>query len=189
LISALKEAMSRDAHDYVCRKLSMIGTAASVPALAALLSNTDRSHMARYALQRIHVPEAGDALRTALSQLNGNLKIGVISSLGARGGAKSVAPLAALLNDGDATIARAAALALGAIGTAESAAALKSVHQASSNRQDVIDALLSCAEALLAHGKKADSNSIYISLSGDQHSRLVRLAATRGMLACAGKQA
>src|SRR4029079_16929930 len=83
LIAALKEAMSRDAHDYVCRKLSIIGTAASVPALAALLSHADRSHMARYALQRIHAPEAGDALRKALSQLNGNLKIGVIGSLGA----------------------------------------------------------------------------------------------------------
>jgi hypothetical protein len=56
------------------------------------------------------------------------------------------------------------------------------------NKQAVIDALLTCAEALLGRNKKGDAISIYNSLSGEQQRRLVRLAATRGLLACAGKR-
>ena len=68
-----------------------IGTAESVPALAALLPDKDLSHMARYALERIPAPEAGAALRDALPKLSGALKVGVIGSLGVRRDAASVA--------------------------------------------------------------------------------------------------
>ncbi len=37
----------------------VIGTAESVPALAALLPDKDLSHMARYALERIPAPGSG----------------------------------------------------------------------------------------------------------------------------------
>lgn len=190
LISALEaKNLSRDAHDYVCRKLSQVGTAASVPALASHLNDAERAHMSRFALQRINDPAAGTALLDALSKLSGNLKIGVIASLGARGDAAAVAPLGKLLSDSDASIARAAALALGAIGNAESAAVLKSSLGKSSNQQDVIDALLCTAESLLAQGKGAGAIEIYKSLSDDKQPRLVRLAATRGILACEAAQA
>ena len=66
LIAALNGELSRDAHDYVCRKLAIVGTAAAVPALAGLLGNKATSHMARFALERITAPEAGHALRDAL---------------------------------------------------------------------------------------------------------------------------
>ncbi len=82
LLAALNSDISRDAKDYVCRKLTIVGTAASVPALAGLLGDKDHSHMARFALERIPAPEAAQALRDALAKLSGNLKIGVISSLG-----------------------------------------------------------------------------------------------------------
>src|SRR5438552_3307927 len=83
LIAALKTEISRDAKDYVCRKLMVVGTSACVPALAALLSEKDYSHMARFALERIQAPEAAAALRDALPKLAGALKAGVIGSLGA----------------------------------------------------------------------------------------------------------
>jgi HEAT repeat protein len=188
LIALLKQNISRDAEDYICRKLSTIGTAAAVPTLAGLLGSQHDSHMARYALQRITDPEAAGALRHALDKVGGPLKIGVISSLGARRDAESVAPLGSLLQDDDPAIARAAALALGAIGNASSVAALQAaLRSATANKETVIDALLSCAESLLRGNNQADAASIYKSLSGDQ-SRLVRLAATRGLLACAAKQ-
>src|ERR1700722_12620886 len=81
LIAALKGNLSRDAHDYVCRKLTLVGTVMCVPVLAGLLGNKATAHMARYALERIQAPEAGQALLEALGSLNGNLKIGVITSL------------------------------------------------------------------------------------------------------------
>lgn len=189
LIAALKGNLSRDAHDYVCRKLAIVGTAASVPALAPLLGNKATSHMARYALERIKAAEAAQALRTALATTQGNLKIGVISSLGARRDTEAVAALGNLLRDGDPALARAAALSLGAIGNTESATALQSAfHAGAGDKQALLDGLLACAEALLARDQKTEALSIYNSLLGGGHERLVRLAATRGVLACAARQ-
>jgi HEAT repeat protein len=188
LITALKGDLSRDGHGYVCRKLTIVGTAACVPALAGQLGNKDQSHMARYALERINAPEAGAALRESLGTVNGNQKIGVISSLGSRRETTAVAPLGKLLRADDPAIARAAALALGSIATAEAAAALQAaLPTANGDRQFVIDALLSCAEALLRSDKPAEATALYSSLSGEQQPRLVRLAATRGLLACGRK--
>ena len=115
LAAVLKTDVPRDAKDFVCRKLMVIGTAASVPALAELLPDKDLSHMARYALERIPAPEAAQALRDALPKIDNALKMGVIGSLGVRQDAASVPALVALLGDADATVARSAALALGAI--------------------------------------------------------------------------
>jgi|HubBroStandDraft_6_1064221.scaffolds.fasta_scaffold82070_2 hypothetical protein len=186
LIAVLNGQLSRDAHDYVCRKLAIVGTAAAVPTLAGLLGNESTSHMARYALERMKAAEAGQALRAAVLTVGGKMKIGVISSVGARRDAEAVGTLASLLGDQNPAVARAAALALGTIGTTEAASALQSAHLGRvGDKQAQIDALLSCAESLLRHGKQADAQGIYMSLSGDEHARLVRLAATRGLLACA----
>jgi hypothetical protein len=187
LAAVLATDCPRDAKDYVCRKLMLVGSAASVAALSALLAQEENSHMARYALERIEAPEAGAALRAALGQLNGVLKIGVISSIGDRGDAESVADLAALLGDSDAQVARAAALALGAIRSPEAAKALAKAKPADAVKPAVTDASLACAEALLASGKKGEALMIYKSYAGENQPKQVRLAATRGMLACAGK--
>ncbi len=190
LLAALKSEISRDAQDYLCRKLAVIGTAASVPTLAGLLLSEKNSHMARFALERIPAPEAAQALREALGRVNGNLKIGVISSLGGRRDGAAVGALAGLLRESDGAIARAAALALGAIGSVESAAALTAfLATPGGDKRHAVDALLACGEALLAANRKADALSIYNSLAGEKQARLVRLAATRGILSCSGRQA
>jgi hypothetical protein len=187
LAAVLGTNASRDAKDYVCRKLMIIGTAASVPALAPLLSRQDNSHMARFALERIPAPEAASALRDALPKVDGALRIGVIGSLGVRRDEASVPALAALLEADDAAVARAAACALGDIGSAEAAKRLSAAKPSATEVQrSVIDASLACAEKLLAEGHKAEALAIYKSMVGDQLPKHVRLAATRGMLACAG---
>ena len=188
LLDALKSDISRDAKDYVCRKLTMVGTAASVPTLAGLLADEKLAHMARFALERIEAPQAGQALRDALMTLNGPQKIGVISSLGSRRDAEAVQALGGLLKDSDAAVARAAAIALGSIGSGEAAKALQSRTPEEPARAAAVDAQLRCAEALLVDNKKADALAIYKSLAGEQQPKLVRLAATRGILACAGKK-
>jgi HEAT repeat protein len=188
LAAVLPSDVSRDAKDYVCRKLMLIGSAACVPTLAKLLAEPDHSHMARFALERIPASEAAQALRDALPQLSGALKIGVISSLGARRDAASAAALAALLADADATIARSAADALGDIRTAEAAKALTAARPAGAEvKVAAVDARLAVAEQLLADGQKAEALTIYKSLFGHDQPKHVRLAATRGMLACAAK--
>jgi HEAT repeat protein len=190
LIAALQGHLSRDAHDYVCRKLAMVGSAAAVPALAAQLANKATSHMARYALERIPAPEAGAALLQALGTVNGNLKIGVISSLAARGEVAAVVPLDRLLRSDDRALALAAALAVGAIGSVQSVSVLQSaLRTGTGDQKAVIDALLHCAESLLAQNRQLDAMSVYNSLAEDGRDRLVRLAATRGLLVCAAKRA
>lgn len=181
---------SRAAKEYACRKLALIGTAASVPVLAPLLVDPAESHMARFALERIPSPAAGDALRTALGAAKGDLAIGMISSLANRRDVASVKPLAALLGSEPQTAAAAAA-ALGRIATPEAAAALAAAKPAADPVADaVIDARLACADALLAAGDRAAAKAIYEALAATgappktPRTRAVRVAAKSGLLAC-----
>lgn len=185
--AALDTEISLAAKQFCCRKLMQIGTAASVPTLAKLLPSEELSHSARYALERIPADEAANALRDALPKLKGELKVGVISSLGVRQDASSVSPLGALVGDGDVAVARAAATALGAIRSADSAKALSASKPADKAKSAVVDAKLACAESLLADGKKGEALLLYKSCATGKPPKHVKLAATRGMLACAGK--
>ena len=189
LAAVLGTGASRAAKDYVCRKLMIVGTAASVPALAALVTDKELSHIARVALERIPAPEAGKALRDALDATRGAQKAGVIGSLGARRDTECIAALATLVADTDPAIASAAATALGDIGTPEAAQALAGAKPASDAvKAKANDGCLACAERLLAAGKKAEAKTIYASLLSGNPSKNVRLAATRGLLLASGKK-
>jgi HEAT repeat protein len=148
-----------------------------------LLTDEKLSHMARYALERMPCECGVDAMRDALGKVKGNLKIGVINSLGVRRDAKATGALVGLLKDSDKGIANAAAAALGKIGSPEAAKALSGLPES----LPVADALLACAEQLLADGKKIDALTIYKTLLKSEIKH-VKLAATRGMLAAAGQK-
>jgi HEAT repeat protein len=190
LAAVLAMKVPHAATDYVCRKLMLIGSAACVPALAELLSNKDLSHLARYALERIPGSEASAALRKALGSVKTPLDIGMISSLSARGDSESVSKLGELVGGSDAAVAKAAADALGIIGSGDAAAALaKADAKDTEVKIAVTDAKLSCAENLVAAGKKGEALKLYKSLSGDDQPKHVALAAKRGVLACLGSKA
>lgn len=186
--AVLSSSASRAAKDYACRKLSIIGTAASVPVAAALLSDADNSHMARYALQRIGGPEARSALRRALETVKGDLAIGMISSLADLADAGSVPQLAKLLT-ADGPLALAAARALGRIPTSESAAALAGAKVGGEVGRAVKDAQLSIAESRLSAADRAGALALYEAVSKEvgevpagHRDREVRVAAIRGMV-------
>lgn len=190
LLAVLKEPVSRDAQDYICRKLATIGSSASVPALSVLLVKPENSHMARFALQQISAPEAAKALRESITKVDGKTRIGIVTSVGARKDADAVKEVAAQLKEKDPALVKAAAVALGSIATPEAVSSLQSeLGAAGGNSSSIIDALLHCAETFLASKKMSDAHAIYQALNQQNQSRLVRLAATRGMLACASKQA
>lgn len=187
LIEVLKSDATVDAKGYACRKLLIVGTAESAEPLAKLLTDKDLSHMARFALEGIPAPKAGQVLRDALAKTSGPLKVGVISSLGGRGDTESVEALGKLLGDSDAMVAKAAAKALGAIRGADAAKALADAKSDNAEVSPYItDARLACAEALLADGKKAEAMTIYKSLGGEGQPKHVQLAAKRGLLAAVG---
>jgi len=185
LVAALQTDLSLDAQQYVCRKLMVVGTAASVPVLSGLLPDEKLSHMARFALERIPASEAASALRDSLPKLSGALKVGVIGSLGTRQDVASVPALAELLSDDDVSVARSAAFALGVIRTPEAAKALAQSKPAGEVKSAVTDASLACAESLLSAGKNGEALAIYKGLVASDPPKHVKLAATRGMLACA----
>ncbi len=180
---------SRAAKDYACRALMLIGTAASVPALAARLLDADESHMARFALERMPCPEAGGALAAALGSARGDIAIGIVSSLAARRDAACVPALRGLLS-GEPRLAAAAAAALGAIHTPEARAALAAADPFAGDGVGpaVVDARLAAAEAVLASGDRAAALADYTGLAaaakGRPAAKSVELAATRGILAC-----
>jgi len=183
LLAVLQSNAPRDAKDYVCRQLRTMGTAASVAVLEQLLADAELSHMARYALERIPEPQAGQALERQLRKLSGNLKIGVISSIGTRGQA-AAALLRPLLKDSDDAVARAAAVALGCIGSVEADKALASAKPRPALVPVFADASMSCAEKLLAAGHTREAKAAYERLLKNKPSELVRQAAERGLKAC-----
>ncbi len=187
LLAVLQSNAPRDAKDYVCRQLRTMGTAACVPVLEKLLADAELSHMARYALERIPDPKAGQALERQLRKVGGKLKVGVISSLGTRGQegtSKPVGSLRSLLKDPDDAVARAAAVALGRIGSVDANKALASAAPRPALVPVFADASLSCAEKLLAAGRAKDAKATYERLLKNKPSELVREAAERGLTAC-----
>ena len=181
LIGILTSNATRNGKDYVCRKLKIIGTDASVPTLASMLGDDNHSHMARFALQSIPGAAASNALIDAVTNtaIPDELKVGVIGSLGARGDDAAVGPLGKLLSSDNEQVANAAANALGAIRTSDAAKVLVSAQP----NDAVMNATLCCAEGMLESGDKAGAKAIYQRLMSSE-TKQVKLAATRGLLAC-----
>lgn len=187
LLDILHDDIPRAAKDYVFRRLRAIGTAASAAPLAAMLHDEEYAHLARYALESNPTSEAGTALRNALPKLSGTLKVGVISSLGVRQDDAATTQLAQLLSDADDGVAIAAAHALGAIRSPAATKALNSADPTDAAKPASMDAAFACAEELLANGNKIGALAVYKRLAKGNPPKHIRLAATRGMLACAGK--
>lgn len=181
------DASRKDKAD-ACRQLAVVGTKAAIPTLAALLSDEELSHNARYALEPIPDPAVDVAFRKALGTLKGKLLVGVIGSVGVRRDAQAVDALAALLTDSDPVVARAAARALGSIGNAPAAAALQEqVGRTSGVTQlHVCEGLFRCAEALAAEGDRKQAVAIYDKLRGLDAPHQVRAGALRGALLTRG---
>lgn len=181
-------AATSAAKDFACRRLAIIGSAASVPALARLLGDEQFSNLACFALEGIPDPAAQDALCQALGSLEGEQRTGVIQSLGNRRTQNAVPDLARLLTGGDAAARRASAVALGKIGGPAAAEALTAAlaNAASVDRATLADSCLMCAEQFRTAGRKAEALALYQRLRAPEMPRTTQLAATRGMLLVRG---
>ena len=125
LIGILRSDAPADEKAITCKRLAVYGGDDAVPVLAPLLEDPRLASWARVALEAIPGPAADAALRTAVPKLQGRLLVGTINSIGVRRDAKAVGELTGKLKDSDADVASAAAVALGRIGGAEAATALK----------------------------------------------------------------
>lgn len=189
LLAVLRSDATLQEKSAACRQLARVATKEAVPTLAVLLGDEKLSHMARYALEGIRDPSVDDALRDALGKVQGQPRLGVIGSLGARRDAKAVNALAGLLKE--TSTAQAAARALGNIGTPEAAKALEDAlpDAKGGNQTAICEGLLRCAEALAADGASAASQAIYDRLRGlaDAPPQVCG-AALRGAILARGKE-
>lgn len=185
LVAVLESDAKRAAKQFVCRKLSVIGSEDTVKALAAYLTDEELSHMARYALERMPYPSADKALRDALPKASGQVKVGIINSLGEKGDDQATELLTPLLKDSDPQVAAAAAAALGKIATPRAAIALTGYRKdaPAELRQIVTDACLDVAERLVAADQKEAAARIYEMLDAPSEPPRVRLAAFQGLVA------
>ncbi len=184
----LKSDATYAAKDFVCRQLSVVGTEASVPALAPMLTDAKYSDMVRYALQRIDGAAVNEALRESLPKATGKAKVGIINTLGVRGCTKAVPALAGLMGDANETTAIAAAAALGNIADPCATAALAKAKDkaAGALRLQVLDSYLRCADRLAAKGQKDAASVIYKQLNAPSEPLPVRTAAVCGVIMTAG---
>jgi HEAT repeat protein len=182
LVGYLGASYSYVARSFVCRQLALIGTPASVRALAPLVLEEELSVHARNALERIPGAESEKALRDALGQAKGRTRIGVINSVAARRDAASTPVLIKILGE-DPESAAAAAQALGEIGTPEAAKALAAARGKGPApvQQALVDGTLICAERLVAAGQRSQAITLLEGLTEASQPEHVRMAAKRAL--------
>ena len=183
-INVLQSQSPPQDKDAACAWLKRHGTAKSVPALAALLTDEPLSHSARYALESMPGPEAEQALIAALAQTSGLVKAGIVNSLGVRREPAAVAELAKLLADPDVQVASASAAALGEIAAPDALKALEDrLDTAIGSAQNaVVDGCLRGAHHLLVTGDHPKAFSIYQEIYRRQTKVFFHVAAFRGMV-------
>ena len=191
LIGVLQSDHSPAEKDAACARLKRIGTAQSVPALAALLTDEQLSHSARYALESMPSAKAGQALVDALGKTSEMTEVGLINSLGYRRETRAVPALAKLLTDHDAQVSAAAATALGQIGGSKALKALQAAtaSSAGSVHDALVDACLRCANRLLASDSHWKARPVFQQLYDTEKKDSVRTAAFRGMVQASGNGA
>jgi HEAT repeat protein/type 1 glutamine amidotransferase len=169
---------------FICQRLSIIGTEKSVPTLAAMLTKPETSDMARYALERIPAEAVDKALVSALGKTSGRMRVGIINSLGERRTREAVFSLSRLLGGADKETVRAAATALGKIGGPPAAKELgRALKQASGDlRVALADAYLMCADGFMASDHRGAAKTIYKELYEASGLGSVRSAALKGVV-------
>ncbi len=196
LIETLQGNASFQEKDKVCRELQIIGTQASVPALAALLTDAKLSHIARCALEPMPYPEVTQALRDALPKTSGEIRNGLVNTLGIRGDKEAVGDLVVLLDSllkepveryMERSVLEAFEAVVTALGRIASPDAVQALDLFRSNCPECLypvagEASLILAERLLRQGKSAEAASVYEALRDKKWSSPVRLGAFSGLL-------
>jgi len=175
----------------VCRHLREIGTSVSVPVLEKMLLNQETSDIARYALEKIPGTSVDRALIQGIDRSEGQVRIGIISSLGQRENSESVPVLEKLLYDSDVSATVSSAKALGNIGTPEASAALtKALGKTSGELQSQIaSSLLKCAEQYHARGDRKTAVKLCDKVLSQKLTTPIHQAAVKCKIAASGNEA
>ena len=170
------------AKQFLCKELSIMGTAAAAPILGKMLYTPQTADIARYALERIPGREVDAVLLKAAGKTRGLVQIGVINTVGERRIDGSEKLLGKLLKSKEPQIAAAAAAALGKLGNTTSAQLLAKALDNSPVRSSVVDAYLYNADLLLKSGNKAEAETAFRLMFAAQEALPTRAAALTGLV-------
>ena len=166
-------------------KIGDIAGVDAVQPLAGYLSDKKWGHYSRFALQKMEGQEVADALLQSLDALEGNLKLGVIDTIGRRRDPIAITRLAKLLKDPDAKVAAAAAVALGGIGTTEAAATLTealSFEKDTHRRESLASSLLLVGQRLAKTGNAQAAIRLFDHLRDAELAKTYRIGATQSAI-------
>ncbi len=180
-------AATGDCKDWACRQLRQAGSERAAEVLAPFLADRNLNTVARLALQSIPGAKVDQVLRNALPNLQGDLKAGVMITLGVRGDRRAVPLLTPLASDLDESVAEAALFALGHIGGGEALRALEAARVPEKLKRYRFHAILLCAERLAGEGKATEAEAVYQSVYKRTADGVIRIGALRGILLC-GKE-
>jgi len=178
LTALLKTDATFDCKQFVCQKLSEIGTERSVPVLAKLLRDKKLFNTARFALERIDSPQVDPVFRAALAEFSGDAKIGIINSMGTCRDRGAIPDLAKLASGKDSQLASAAISALGNISGPEAAKALAGLTVPDGLKTLKADALVRCADRM----EPGAASAIYRQLVTVGNPTAIRIAALEGVV-------
>jgi HEAT repeat protein len=184
LIAVLRSDAPAADKALACKHLAIYGSSEAVPDLARLLTDESLASWSRIALEVIPGPEADEAMRKAMDSVHGRLLVGVINSIGVRRDAGAVNSLIGRLQDPDAEIASAAAVALGRIGDSAAAQTLRQalVDSPAEVRSAVAEGCVLCAERCLSEGNAIKAAEIYDDVRKADVPRQRTLEAARGAI-------
>ncbi|MGI9427611.1 MAG: HEAT repeat domain-containing protein [Bythopirellula sp.] len=184
LIAVLRSDAAPADKAVACKKLAIDGSSSAVHDLSDLLSDPQLSSWARIALEAIPGKDADEALRDAAESLDGILLVGVINSIGVRQDAEAVDALTTRLQEKNAQVASAAAVALGRIGNSAATQALRQALATAPAdvRSAVAEGFVLCAEREHAAGKSEAATEIYDTIRNADVPKQRIIEATRGAI-------
>ena len=170
------------------QQLALVATPEAIPALLPFLDHAQLGQYARDVLEVMPDPTAADALRAALSRLQGPALIGAVNSLGQRRDAASVAALGRIAGDSSSAAAPAALLALGRVGTSEAVRVLESAVARApvAFRAAAAEGCLLAAERAMAEGRGPAARVLYDLVRRADLPAPLRVTATRGAILSGG---
>jgi len=184
LIQVLTPAATFEAQRFACQQVAVIGSDASVPALAKLLQGNETIGIACLAFGNRPSAKADKALRDVLPAARDMGRRQIIATLGNRRDAKAVKPLAKLAHDTDAAVAEAAIRALGNIATESAAQEIAALRKKAkpARQRALADASLRCAAQFTESGKTKAATGIYEALAATSQPANVRRGAFIALL-------
>jgi HEAT repeat protein len=162
---------------FACQMLRIVGSPKCIPAVAALLTDEQLSHIARYVLLPMKNPAADTALRVALTQTTGPVRIGIVNTLGDRKDREALNAVAALVGSGDELTGRACLNAIGKIGGVPAEVTLERLKPPAPLNEAWALAYLHTAENLIASGDHTHPGKMLRRLLTPENPIAVRAAA------------